>query len=207
VVEQVTTFELNADWSLSRSLTWRGTLFHSRYDNLTGYTLNVLSNLLSQTNAGLESELLAEMDLGEHGRLSAYGNYTYVRLLGGADSSGASPAREGHLTWAPAHLARAGVSYGRERFSVALQGRYQSAVHRRTEDLATPEYAAVRPEQVPAWFRLDANARYELTGWAAVELKISNLLDAESYLVTPGDVPFDYRMEGRRILASLEINL
>ncbi|HEX8821170.1 MAG TPA: TonB-dependent receptor [Archangium sp.] len=205
--EQVTTFELNADWSLSRYVTWRGTLFHSRYDNLTGYSLNVLSNLLSQTNAGLESEVLAEVDLGKHGRVSAFGNYTYVRLLGGADESGVSPAHEGHLTWAPAHLAKAGVSYQRQRFSVALQGRYQGEVHRRGEDMATPEYAALRPETVPAWFRLDANARYQLTGWASVELKVSNLLDAESYLLKNGDFPFDYRMEGRRVFGTLEINL
>jgi outer membrane receptor for ferrienterochelin and colicin len=188
-------------------VTWRSTLFHSRYDNLTGYSVNVLSNLITQTNAGLESEVLAEVDLGEHSRVSAFGNYTYVRLLEGEDASGVSPAHEGHLTWAPAQLAKAGVSYQRERFSVALQGRYQGEVHRRTEDMATPGYASLRPAIVPAWFRLDANARYQLTGWASLELKVSNLLDAESFLVKNGDFPFDYRMEGRRIFGTLEINL
>ena len=43
--------------------------------------------------------------------------------------------------------------------------------------------------------------------WAALGVKVSNLLDAESYLVKSGDFPFDYRMEGRRLYASLEFDL
>ncbi len=196
--ELVTTFDLGADWSISPNLSWRNTLFHSRYDNLTGFSDgNELTNLISQTHAGLESELLAQVDLGKQGRVSAFGSYTYVRLLGGA----------GRLTWAPAHLAKAGASYQRARFSFALQGRYQSEVHRREEDLLTPLYAAARPSVVPAWVRFDANVRYQLTGWAAAELKVTNLLNARSYLVKIGDFPFDYQMEGRRVFASLEIDL
>jgi iron complex outermembrane receptor protein len=206
--EHVLTFEFNADWSISRHLSWRSTLFHSRYKNLIGYVEGgQLDNFLTQTNLGLESELLAEVDLGERGRLSAFGNYSYVHLLDGADSRGVTADHEGHLTWAPAHQAKAGVSYQRERFSLALQGRYQGDVHRRAEDMTTPLFRSLRPAVVPAWFRLDANARYQLTPWAAAELKVSNLLGAESYLLKTHDYPFDYRMEGRRVFASLEVNL
>ncbi|QRK04614.1 TonB-dependent receptor [Archangium violaceum] len=206
--EQVTTFELNADWSINSHLSWRSTLFHSRYENLIGYVQGSrLDNFLSQTNLGLESELLAEVDLGAHGRLSAFGNYSYVHLLDGADSKGVPVDNEGHLTWAPAHQAKAGVSYQRERFSLALQGRYQGDVFRREEDMTEPLFRTLRPAVVPAWFRLDANARYQLTPWAGVALEVSNLLDAESYLVKILDFPFDYRMEDRRVFVSLEVNL
>ncbi|WP_257458627.1 TonB-dependent receptor [Archangium lipolyticum] len=206
--ERVTTFDLGADWSIRPNLSWRNTLFHSSYDNLIGYSNeNALNNLFTQTHAGLESELMAEVDLGRQGRVSAFGSYTYVRLLGGSDPDGVSPSNAGHLTWAPAHLAKAGASYRRERFSLALQGRYQSEVHRREEELLTPSYAAVRPSVVPAWFRFDANARFQLTGWATAELKVTNLLNTRSYLVKTGDFPFDYQMEGRRVFASVEIDL
>ncbi|OJH34461.1 hypothetical protein BON30_43880 [Cystobacter ferrugineus] len=199
--EQVTTFELNTDWSISPQLSWRGTLFHSRYENLIGFSDgNVVDNLLSQTNVGVESEFLVEVDLGGIGRLSGFGNYTYVHLLEGAGQSGG-------LTWAPAHQAKVGVSYQRERLSLALQGRYQGDVLRREEDRMNPLYRSLRPERVPAWFRLDANVRYQITSWAAAELEVSNLLDTENYLVRTYDLPFDYRMEGRRILGSLEVNL
>ncbi len=199
--EQVTTFELDADWSLSPQLSWRSTLFHSRYENLIGYSAeNLVDNLQSQTNLGVESEFLVEVDLGGSGRLSGFGNYTYVHLLEGAGQAGL-------LTWAPAHQAKAGVSYQRERLSLALQGRYQGDVLRREADRMNSLYRPLRPERVPAWFRLDANVRYQFTSWAAAELKVSNLLDAESYLVKTHDYPFDYRMEGRRVFGSLEVNL
>jgi iron complex outermembrane receptor protein len=206
--EQVTTFELNTDWSISPQLSWRSTLFHSRYENLIGYAAgNVLDNLLSQTNVGVESELLVEVDLGGMGRLSAFGNYTYVRLLEGAAPAGAAESDSGHLSWAPAHLAKAGVSYQREHFSLALQGRYQGTVLRREGDRMNFVFRSLRPERVPAWFRLDANVRYQITSWVAAELKVSNLLDTESYLVKTHDYPFDYRMESRRVFGSLEVNL
>ncbi|WNG35227.1 TonB-dependent receptor [Archangium violaceum] len=206
--EQVTTFELNADWSINSHLSWRTTLFHSRYKNLIGYVQGSrLDNFLSQTHLGLESELLAEVDLGAQGRLSAFGNYSYVHLLEGADSSGVMMEKEGHLTWAPAHQAKAGMSYQWKGFSLALQGRYLGDVHRREEDMGNPLFHTLRPEVVPAWFRLDANARYQLTPWAGVALEVSNLLGAESYLVKIRDYPFDYRMEDRRVFVSLEVNL
>ncbi|HEX8823736.1 MAG TPA: TonB-dependent receptor [Archangium sp.] len=206
--ENVTTFDLNADWTVSPHLSWRSTLFHSQFDHLIGYSdANLSSNLFSRRNAGLESELLGDVDFGGYGQLQAFGNYTYVHLLAETDDNGGSVASAGHLTWAPAHLAKAGLSYSVRGFTLSLQGRYQSAVHRRQGDSVTPAFVAARPTSVPAWVRFDANARYQLNDWAALGVKVSNLLDAESYLVKSGDFPFDYRMEGRRLYASLEFDL
>lgn len=205
--ERVTTFELNADWTLSQHLSWRTTAFHSQYENLIGYTNSQLSNLFSRRFAGLELELMADAELGARGRLMAFGNYTYVHLLGEADGHGGAVDSSARLTWAPAHTVKAGVSYGLQRFTFALQGRYQSQVLRRETDRVTPAFMDARPEAVPAWVRFDANARLRLNEWSAVGLTVTNLLNAESYLVRTGDLPFDYRMDQRRVLGSLELNL
>jgi len=206
--EQVTTFELNADWTVTPHLSWRSTLFHSRFDNLIGYSdANLASNLFSRRNAGLESELLGDVDLGERGQVQGFGSYTYVHLLAEKDVNGGHVASAGRLTWAPAHLAKAGLSYSLRGFTLSLQGRYQSAVHRREGDGENVLFAAARPRTVPAWIRFDANARFHVNTWASVGVKVSNLLDAESYLVKSGSFPFDYRMEGRRLFATLELDL
>jgi iron complex outermembrane receptor protein len=205
--ERVTTFDLNADWTLSRNLSWRTTLFHSRYENLIGYTNARLNNLFTRRLAGLELELMADAELGARGQLMAFGNYTYVHLLGEAEGKSGIEAAGARLTWAPAHTAKAGVSYTLKRFTLSLQGRYQSRVLRREGDRVTPAFVDARPEAVPAWVRFDVNTRLRLNEWSAVGLTVTNLLDAESYLVRTGDLPFDYRMEQRRILGSLEISL
>ena len=206
--ERVLTHEFNADWSISQSLNWRGTLFHSTYNNLIGYSdANLSSNLFSRTTAGLEAELQAERDFGARGRLMATGSYTYVRLLSEKDGNGGRVASAGDLTWAPTHLAKVGVSYGVRGLSLALQGRSQGSVQRRQSDAVTPAFMAARPQAVPAWVRFDVNARYQLDDWLTLGLKVTNLLNAESYLVKIGDFPFDYRMEGRRVFGSLEVQL
>lgn len=205
--ERVTTFDLNADWMLSRHLSWRATVFHSRYENLIGYTYSRLGNLFSRRFAGLELELMADAELGSKGRLMAFGNYSYVHLLGEADGETGSEETDSRLTWAPAHTAKAGVSWALQRFTLSLQGRYQSKVLRRETDRLTPAFMEARPEAVPAWVRFDVNTRLRLNEWSAVGLTVTNLLNAQSYLVRTGDLPFDYLMEQRRVLGSLEIDL
>ncbi|MBN1204825.1 MAG: TonB-dependent receptor [Myxococcaceae bacterium] len=205
--ERVSTFELSADWTPHRRLSTRTTLFVSRYENLIGYEGVDLGNLFSRVTAGLELELMAEAELGARGRLMAFGNYSSAYLLRETDSDTGRSSSALPLTWAPAHLAKVGVSYSLRRFTLALQGRYQGTVLRREGDRVTPAFAEARPESVPAWVRFDVNTRLQLNGWSAVGLTVTNLLDAESYLLRTGDLPFDYRMEGRRILCNLELSL
>ncbi|WP_224369629.1 TonB-dependent receptor plug domain-containing protein [Hyalangium versicolor] len=205
--ERVNTFEFSVDWTPDRHLNSRSTVFLSRYENLIGYELGELGNLFSRDTAGLELELMADADLGARGRLMAFGSYSYVHLLAETDSDTRRRVSGGSLTWAPAHMVKAGVSYSWVRFTLALQGRYQSTVLRRETDRVTPAFADVRPESVPAWVSFDVNARLQLSDWSTVGLTVTNLLGAESYLARTGDFPFDYRMEGRRILGNLEISL
>ena len=129
----------------------------------------------------------------------------YAHLLGETDDGSEGSVRK--LTWAPAHTAKAGVSYSLRRFTLALLGRYQSTVLRRPGDFATPAFREARPESVPAWIRFDVNTRLQLNAWSSVGLSVTNLLDTENDLVRTGDLPFDYRMEGRRILGNFELTL
>ncbi|KFE63995.1 TonB-dependent receptor [Hyalangium minutum] len=203
--ERVTTFELGADWLIHRHLSSRTTVFVSRYENLIGYEQLQVNNLFSRDTAGVELELMADAELGTRGRLMAFGNYSYARLLGETDDDSEGSLRQ--LTWAPAHTAKAGVSYSIRRFTLALQGRYQSTVLRRPGDFETPAYREARPESVPAWLRFDVNTRLQINVWSSVGLSVTNLFDTEDFLVRTGDLPFDYRMEGRRILGNLELSL
>lgn len=203
--ERVTTFELGADWMIDRHLNSRTTVFLSRYENLIGYEQSQLNNLFSRDTAGVELELMADAELGARGRLMAFGNYSYAHLLGETNDGSEGGARK--LTWAPAHTAKAGVSYSLRRFTLALQGRYQSTVLRRPGDFETPAFREARPESVPAWIRFDVNTRLQLNAWSSVGLSVTNLLDTENDLVRTGDLPFDYRMEGRRILGNFELTL
>jgi outer membrane receptor protein involved in Fe transport len=198
--ERVSTFELGADWTLHRHLSSRTTVFLSRYENLIGYEKAYLGNLFSRDTAGLELELMADAELGGRGRLMAFGNYSYVHLLGETDRGSGSGLSAGRLTWAPAHTAKAGVSYSLKRFTLALQGRYQSTVLRREGDRVTPAFMEARPESVPAWVRFDVNARLQLNAWSAVGFSVANLLDTESYLIRTGDLPFDSRQPGAQPL-------
>ncbi|MDY7225393.1 TonB-dependent receptor [Hyalangium rubrum] len=205
--ERVSTFEFTADWTLHRHLSWRTTAFHSRFENLIGYTGGQLGNLFSRRFAGVELELMADAELGARGRLMGFGNYSFVHLLGEVDGKSGTTETAERLTWAPAHTVKAGVSYRLRRFSAALQGRYQGSVRRREMDRLTPAFIDARPVSVPAWVRFDLNTRLQVNAWSAVGVSVTNLLNTESYLVRTGDLPFDYRMDARRFLISLEVNL
>ncbi len=205
--ERVRTLEVSADWTPHRAVNSRTTLFLSRYENLIGYEQSELTNLFSRDTAGLELELMAEAELGARGRLMAFGSYTYVHLLAETDGDSGNRLSGGELTWAPAHMATAGVSYSLRHFTLALQGRYQGPVQHREGARLTPAFAEARPESVAGWVRFDMNARLQLNAWSSVGLTVTNLLDAESYLVRTGNFPFDYRMSGRRILGNVEIRL
>jgi hypothetical protein len=66
-------------------------------------------------------------------------------------------------------------------------------------------FAALRPESVAPWFRLDARVAYRPSPWMRVSVQGTNLTDSEGQLVKIGNFPFDYRIEGIRVLAVLEL--
>ena len=114
------------------------------------------------------------------------------------------------LTWAPEHVANLGLNVKSGPFTVSAQGHYQGRVFRRDSDRfaaggsPTP-FSVFRPASVAPWFRLDARASYRPWSWLRFGLQGSNLLDVKGYLVKTGDYPFDFRIEGIRVLGTLEL--
>jgi hypothetical protein len=58
---------------------------------------------------------------------------------------------------------------------------------------------------VAPWFRLDARVAYRPAPWGRVSVQGTNLTDSSGHLVKIGNYPFDYRIEGFRVLAVLEL--
>jgi iron complex outermembrane receptor protein len=92
-----------------------------------------------------------------------------------------------------------------------VQGHYQGRVRRRASDrfdLATgapTASSAFRPASVAPWFSADARISLRLSDWLRLGVQGHNLFDQRGYLVKPQDFPFDFRIEGRRLLATLEL--
>jgi outer membrane receptor protein involved in Fe transport len=206
--ETALTSELAVDWGVSRHFTFRADVFDNRFDNLIGYgSDNVVQNLYSRHTAGAELELLADVPLAAGMRLAGYASYSYTRLLDEEVSDSALTASPDRLAWAPEHVGKAGLVWHLGATSVALQTYVQGPVERRASDRATPEWAAQRPARLAPWARVDLVARQRV-GWGlVVGLDARNLLDARGKVVNTRDAPFDYRIEGRRILATIELEL
>jgi iron complex outermembrane receptor protein len=156
---------------------------------------------------GWETEVLAERELGAFGKVTGFANYTYVYNLNETTADPLLSASPGQLTWAPAHSAKAGVNYSIGNLNVALQGLYQGAVFRRASDNLTDMYIDARPALVGSWTKFDIYARYRVFDWATLGARIANIFDTRGFMLKTGDFPFDYQVEGRRILGTLEIEL
>ncbi len=208
--EQITTLTAAADLVISPHLTVRADGFHEQFDNQIAFsaTQNLSANLYSRRLLGAELEALFEAPLGSGRTLAGFANYTLAHLL---DETVLDPAIafSNRLTWAPEQVANAGLALHAGPLTVSTQGHLQGRVYRRDSDreqmgMATA-FSALRPASVAPWFRLDARISYRPAGWVRLGLQGSNLLGSEGYLVKPGDYPFDFRIEGRRVLATLEL--
>jgi iron complex outermembrane receptor protein len=207
--EETTTFELGVDWTVSPNVTWRANVFDTHYQNTIFWygPANTLLNLYSQRVAGAEVELLGEMPLGGGRVLSAFANYTYVKQLSQDTAVDAGlEASDTHLAWAPAHSAKAGASFRQGAFGISFQGIFQGAVARRGSDVDAAS-GLVRPGEVAPWTRFDLNAHYRVSSAVDLGLRVTNLLGTTGHLVKGGTYPFDYRVDARQIMASVEVDL
>jgi iron complex outermembrane receptor protein len=204
--ESVTTYELATDWKISKNFDWRANLFYMTFANQIAYSPTlVLVNYYTRTNAGLETELLSNATIGG-GELSAYANYSFVRLVKETVLlAGLAPS--GLLTWAPEHVAKAGANYKWGPASGFVQGIFQGPVRRRASDLVSALDRSLRDDVVPAFFLLDIGVGYDVLSWLRLTAKITNVADNRAPIVKAGDFPFDYRLEGRRAWGGVEITL
>ncbi len=203
--ETITTFELAADWKISRHLSWRTNGYFMMFENQIAYSPDLtLVNFYSRNNLGVETELLASTDL-LGGELTAYANYAYVGLIKESiQIEGISP--EARLTWAPEHMAKAGVSYKWKGIGGFMQAIVQGPVTRRASDLVSDTNRSLRPLKVPTFGLIDIGVSYTLFEHVRLMFKVTNLLD-RAFVVNGRDMPFDYRLEGRRFWGVIEATL
>jgi outer membrane receptor protein involved in Fe transport len=142
--------------------------------------------------------------------MSGFANYTFAHLLS-EDIEEPTITRSDRLTWAPEHVANAGLSASRRGLAASVQGHYQGPVQRRLSDRqnadGTPTFfSAFRPGSVAPWFTLDARVSYRLLDWLRAGVQASNLLDTRGFLVKNNDYPFDYQIDGLRVLATVDVS-
>lgn len=210
--ENMTAYTLAADLVLFRHISLRTDWFWQEFENQIAYsgTRNSTSNIYSRTVTGLETELRLDAPLGGEWSLTAFANHTWSHQL---DETILDPliAASDYLTWAPETVGNLGTLVSGHGFSVFLQGHFQGSVYRRRSDYGpggVPSvFASYRPAQLDPWVTVEAGAAYRFRNGLHFRIKGTNILDQEGYLMKPGNHPFDYRIEGARVLAVAEYTL
>jgi outer membrane receptor protein involved in Fe transport len=210
--EDMTAYTLAADLVLFRHVSLRTDWFWQEFENQIAYsgTRNSTSNIYSRTVTGFESELRVDADLGGDWSLTAFLNHTWAHQL---EETILEPsiAPSDFLTWAPETVANLGTLVSGHGFSIFLQGHFQGPVYRRQSDFGPggvpSAFAGYRPSQLDPWVTVDAGAAYRFRNGLHFRVKGTNILDQEGYLMKQGNYPFDYRIEGARVLAVVEYAL
>jgi outer membrane receptor protein involved in Fe transport len=208
--ENMTAFTLAADYSPFRHLSLRTDWFYQDFENQIAYSgsRNATSNIYSRTMTGFETEVRVDAAPGGAWSLTSFLNHTWAHQL---DETVLEPgiARSDDLTWAPETVANLGAILARHGLSVSIQGHFQGRVYRRRSDILTAagspsDFSAYRPESLDPWVTVDGMVAYRFDNGLHLRVRGANLLDQEGYLMKPGNYPFDYRIQGARVLASVE---
>jgi iron complex outermembrane receptor protein len=209
--EQITTVSVSGEWPLIHQLNLRADWFYERFENEIAYSIsrvNLSANLYSRTVTGVETELWFDADIGWPGSLRGFFNYTFSHLV---DEQIEDPliAESKQLTWAPAHTFNLGLDWVGHGFNASAQGHFQGPVDRRASDLASAGAVVdrFRPRQVPPWFTVDARVTYRFTDWVRLGVQATNLFNSSGRFIKNNNFPFDYAIEGMRVLGILEIDV
>jgi iron complex outermembrane receptor protein len=206
--EVITTVTIAGDLTLLQHLDVRANWFYEVFENEIAYSIaasNLNHNLYSRTLTGVEAELLFDYNVGAASWLGGFLNYTFAHLL---DEQIEDPtiAKSAALTWAPEHTFNAGLNFVGHGFNASIQGHYQGAVARRSSD-SLPPFSGDRPPSVAGWFTVDARLSYRFTDWVRLGVQATNLFNSTAYLVKNNNYPFDYRVEGIRVLGTVDVEL
>jgi iron complex outermembrane receptor protein len=205
--ESITTVGLAADLTLLRHINLRANWFYERLENQIAFSVenySLATNVYSRTITGVETELHADYPI-RRTVLSGFFNYSYAYLIDETIED-RTITKSPDLTWAPAHLFNVGLRFTGYRLEVTAQGHYQGRTLRRASD-SESAFAADRPASVAPWFTVDARAAYEFYPGVKLGVQATNLFDVRGYLIKNNDYPFDYRIEGLRVLGTLELAL
>jgi iron complex outermembrane receptor protein len=204
--EVVSTVEFAGDYRISEALVWRANFFFNRFENQIAYSpsnYNLSTNIYTLNTLGVETELYFQS-----GPFSGYANYSYAHRLGEEILDASVAESDGHLTWAPAHVANVGGIYQDHGFTGALQLHFQGPVERRAGE-ATP----LRPGHVKPWLGVDLRVAYAPADWIELGVQVNNALDGlfggqpGNMLIKNFGAPFDYRADGRRVMGSVTLRL
>ena len=192
-----------ASWLQVRTNAW-----FSNLKNDIGYDASNsrIVNRYDNERLGWETELLFDAHPAAGLQLDGWASYSFVHLLGQTVTD-PGLATSDHLTGAPAHLLKAGARLRAKRWTLALQGMWQGEVERRENEMATPLYRDQRPDTVAPWIVLDASIHYRPLDWLRLGLNGKNLFDSRGRVAAPIDAPFDYHVDGRRVMMELELSL
>lgn len=210
--ETLSTYELGADWRVLDGLNARANAYFLDLENQIAYgSLNVLDNVYSHRIAGAELELLYGTALPLGFEVDGFVNYSYAHLVSETVQD-QNIAPSAAITWVPAHTSKAGVRSRWRALSGSLQGMVFGPTARRSSDRANDAYAAARPAVLDPYFTIDARIGYAPFDWLELSIFGRNLLDdvlpyARGRIARPGDLPFDYRVDGRQVFAQVEVKL
>jgi len=210
--EELTSITLAADLALFGHLNLRADWFWQKNDNPIDFSAtrpNLATNLFSSTITGIESELLFDAPLSPQDLIAGFVNYTWVHQLD-EEIHDVTISSSDRLTWYPENVFNFGVQYSGHGFGASVQGHYQGRVFRRPSDIFLDDgtlspTAVYRPESVAPWFTLDARVSYRVTDWLRLGVQATNLTDTKGRLLKTNRYPFDYQIEGVRVLGTVEV--
>lgn len=210
---KMTAFTLAGDLRITRHLSLRTDGYYQMFANEIAFSAskNYSANLYSRTTTGIETDLLFDMPMGPGRSFGGFLNYSLARQLHGHVLDTAITPSE-RLTWAPEQVSNLGVSYADHGWHASAQGHYQGRVFRRPSDSFHPDgtptfFSAYRPASVAPWITVDGLIGYGFNDGLRLQVQATNLLNQRGYLLKTHDYPFDYRIEGARVVATIELAL
>lgn len=196
--ELVTNFDLSLNWESSQGFSARVNSFLVNFENQIAYSVaneNLSANIYSLKTCGVEVA-------GQYAskEFTAFSNLSYAYRYNENILDSTITVSKTRVTWAPSVLAKLGVLYKFNHFSVSALGYYQNRVYRRNSD-KFDEMSSYRPTDcVNGWFSINVRGSYKVTKKSEFSLQVNNLLNTERYSLKNNQYLFDYRLEGRIII-------
>ena len=212
--EQLTVYTLAGDLAVLAHLDLRLDWYYQKNDNPIDFSMarpNFATNLVSDSITGIESEILWDAPLSSLDLLSGFFNYTWAHLVDETVID-TTLMKSKVLPWAPQHVFNVGMAFNGHGFGASLQCHYQGRVYRRPSDIYDPDgtvspTAAYRPTSVAPWATLDARLSYRVTEWLRVGVQGTNITNTKGFYLKTERYPFDYQIEGARVMGTLEVAL
>lgn len=195
--EEVTTYEIGADWHPSASFTVKSNIFYTIFKDQIGYsgTTNLSTNIYTTDTGGIETEVNYIQ-----GKIKTFANASYAQRFKEVAADASVAPSKNDVTWAPWLTLNVGVlGEVSKKVRTSLQTRYTSEIDRKSTDIGTNHTTVGRASSIDSWIGLDGAVHYSVGEKGELSLFVKNLLDDGAILMKPRDNTFDYQTEGRAI--------